>query len=85
MRKVAVERKGETNFFTSQNIKDCMKKVIAVNLHQVNTLFLSPGANPTTLEFGICNYNAIVVEGLSVFHIKRIFLFSKRTRLLVAL
>jgi hypothetical protein len=39
MRKVAVERKGETNFFTSQNIKDCMKKVIAVNLHQVNTLF----------------------------------------------
>jgi integrator complex subunit 11 len=34
MRKVAVERKGETNFFTSQNIKDCMKKVIAVTLHQ---------------------------------------------------
>ena len=35
MRKVAVERKGETNFFTSAMIKDCMKKVIAVNLHQV--------------------------------------------------
>lgn len=35
MRRVAVERKGETNFFTSQMIKDCMKKVIAVNLHQV--------------------------------------------------
>ena len=34
MRKVAVERKGETNFFTSQHIKDCMKKVIAVTLHQ---------------------------------------------------
>lgn len=34
MRKNAVERKGEVNFFTSQNIKDCMKKVITVNLHQ---------------------------------------------------
>lgn len=34
MRKVAVERKGESNFFTSQNIKDCMKKVVAVTLHQ---------------------------------------------------
>ena len=35
MRRVAVERKGETNFFTSQMIKDCMKKVVACNLHQV--------------------------------------------------
>ncbi|CAG2119621.1 unnamed protein product, partial [Medioppia subpectinata] len=26
--------KGETNFFTSQMIKDCMKKVVAVNLHE---------------------------------------------------
>nr|CAD7402992.1 unnamed protein product [Timema cristinae]CAD7570566.1 unnamed protein product [Timema californicum] len=34
MRKIAVERKGESNFFTSQNIKDCMKKVVAVTLHQ---------------------------------------------------
>ncbi|XP_022198150.2 integrator complex subunit 11 [Nilaparvata lugens] len=34
MRKVAVEKKGESNFFTSQMIKDCMKKVIAVTLHQ---------------------------------------------------
>jgi len=33
-RKITVERKGETNFFTSQMIKDCMKKVITVNLHQ---------------------------------------------------
>jgi len=29
-----VDRKGETNFFTSAMIKDCMKKVVAVNLHQ---------------------------------------------------
>lgn len=33
-RKISVEKKGEINFFTSQMIKDCMKKVIAVNLHQ---------------------------------------------------
>ena len=35
MRKVAVDRKGETNFFTSQMIKDCMKKVVPVGLHQI--------------------------------------------------
>ncbi|XP_060536886.1 DNA polymerase epsilon catalytic subunit 1 [Cylas formicarius] len=34
MRKVSVEKKGEQNFFTSQMIKDCMKKVVAVTLHQ---------------------------------------------------
>lgn len=34
-RKITVERKGETNFFTSEMIKTCMKKVITVNLHQV--------------------------------------------------
>lgn len=34
MRKVAVERKGESNFFTTQMIKDSMKKVITVTLHQ---------------------------------------------------
>ncbi|XP_017302556.1 integrator complex subunit 11 [Diaphorina citri] len=33
-RKISVEKKGDSNFFTSQMIKDCMKKVIAVNLHQ---------------------------------------------------
>lgn len=33
-RKVAVDKKGEANFFTSQMIKDCMKKVVAVHLHQ---------------------------------------------------
>jgi hypothetical protein len=41
MRKVAVERKGETNFFTSAHIKDCMKKVIAVTLHQTVQVMLS--------------------------------------------
>ena len=33
-RKITVERKGEQNFFTSQMIKDCMRKVVTVNLHQ---------------------------------------------------
>lgn len=33
-RKITVERKGETKFFTSDMIKNCMKKVIPINLHQ---------------------------------------------------
>lgn len=33
-RKITVEKKGEQNFFTSEMIKSCMKKVVAVNLHQ---------------------------------------------------
>ncbi|XP_077075170.1 integrator complex subunit 11 [Siphateles boraxobius] len=33
-RKITVDKKGETNFFTSQMIKDCMKKVVPINLHQ---------------------------------------------------
>ena len=30
-----MEKKGETNFFTSEMIKACMRKVVTVNLHQV--------------------------------------------------
>lgn len=33
-RKIQVERKGDSNFFTAQHIKDCMKKVVTVNLHE---------------------------------------------------
>jgi len=33
-RKITVEKRGEQNFFTSEMIKSCMKKVVAVNLHQ---------------------------------------------------
>ncbi|KAF7696221.1 integrator complex subunit 11 [Silurus meridionalis] len=33
-RKITVDKKGETNFFTSQMIKDCMKKVVPLHLHQ---------------------------------------------------
>lgn len=38
-RRISVERKGESNFFTSQNIKDCMKKVITINLHQTVQIY----------------------------------------------
>ncbi|KAL3124465.1 hypothetical protein niasHT_007748 [Heterodera trifolii] len=34
-RKVVTEHRGETNFFTSAHVKACMKKVIAVNLHEI--------------------------------------------------
>lgn len=34
-RKVQCDIKGETNFFTSDNIKNCMKKVIGCSLHEI--------------------------------------------------
>ncbi|KAI1707173.1 beta-Casp domain-containing protein [Ditylenchus destructor] len=34
-RKVQTEFRGETNFFTKEHIKACMKKVEAVNLHEI--------------------------------------------------
>ena len=33
--KVQTEFRGETNFFTSQHIKQCMKKAVAVNLQEI--------------------------------------------------
>lgn len=33
-RKIAVDRKGDSNFFTAQMVKDSMKKVITINLHE---------------------------------------------------
>ncbi|XP_037089149.1 integrator complex subunit 11-like [Pollicipes pollicipes] len=61
MRKVAVERKGETNFFTSQMIKDCMKKVVAVNLHQTVQV---------DSEIEIKAYYAGHVLGAAMFHVR---------------
>eukprot|EP00053_Salpingoeca_punica_P011156 m.99812 g.99812 ORF g.99812 m.99812 type:complete len:609 (-) comp15603_c0_seq1:155-1981(-) len=60
-RKITVERKGETNFFTSQMIKDCMKKVIAVNLHQ---------AVRVDDELEIKAYYAGHVLGAAMFHVR---------------
>lgn len=51
-RKIAVDKKGEANFFTSQMIKDCMKKVVAVHLHQ--TVQVRAPAHPISLSVGYC-------------------------------
>lgn len=49
-RKITVDKKGETNFFTSQMIKDCMKKVVPLNLHQtVQVRFVSMAAEAAAL------------------------------------
>jgi integrator complex subunit 11 len=51
MRKVMVERKGDTNFFTSKDIQNCMKKVIPLDLHQTITLpSSSPGDLPCIIK-----------------------------------
>uniref|UniRef100_A0A4W3GTV0 Cleavage and polyadenylation-specific factor 3-like protein n=1 Tax=Callorhinchus milii TaxID=7868 RepID=A0A4W3GTV0_CALMI len=60
-RKITVDKKGETNFFTSQMIKDCMKKVVAVNLHQ--TVQVDD-------ELEIKAYYAGHVLGAGMFHIR---------------
>ncbi|KAG0336691.1 Integrator complex subunit 11 [Podila horticola] len=60
-RKISVDRKGERNFFTSANIKDCMKKVIAVNLHQ--TIMVDD-------DLEICAYYAGHVLGAAMFYIR---------------
>lgn len=60
-RKITVERKGEQNFFTSEMIKSCMKKVIAVNLHQTVQV---------DEELEIKAYYAGHVLGAAMFHIK---------------
>ncbi|KAF9383725.1 Integrator complex subunit 11 [Podila verticillata] len=60
-RKISVERKGERNFFSSANIKDCMKKVIAVNLHQ--TIMVDD-------DLEICAYYAGHVLGAAMFYIR---------------
>lgn len=60
-RKITVDRKGETNFFTSEMIKQCMKKVIAVNLHEVIKV---------DDELEIKAYYAGHVLGAAMFHVK---------------
>jgi integrator complex subunit 11 len=60
-RKISVERKGETNFFTSGMIKECMKKVIAVNIHQTITV---------GDDIEVTAYYAGHVLGAAMFHVK---------------
>jgi integrator complex subunit 11 len=61
MRKVVVERKGETNFFTADDVKNCMSKVIPVMLHE--TVFVDD-------DLEIKPYYAGHVLGAAMFHIK---------------
>lgn len=61
MRKVAVERKGETTFFSSDDIKNCMKKVIPVDLYQTIKV---------DHELEIKAYYAGHVLGAAMFHIR---------------
>ncbi|XP_064642265.1 integrator complex subunit 11-like [Lineus longissimus] len=60
-RKITVDKKGETNFFTSEMIKSCMKKVVAVNLHQ---------SIQVDDELEIKPYYAGHVLGAAMFHVK---------------
>jgi len=60
-RKINVERNGAENFFTSEMIKACMKKVITVNLHQVIQV---------DEDLQIKAYYAGHVLGAAMFHIR---------------
>lgn len=60
-RKITVDKKGETNFFTKQMIQDCMKKVTVVNLHQ---------SIKVDDQLEIKAYYAGHVLGAAMFHVK---------------
>ncbi|KAI9351515.1 beta-lactamase-like protein [Obelidium mucronatum] len=61
MRKVVTERKGDTSFFTSQEIRACLAKVIPVTLHETVQV---------DSELSIKPYYAGHVLGAAMFHIK---------------
>lgn len=84
-RKITVDKKGETNFFTSQMIKDCMKKVVPLNLHQTVQVSFSrvsmsaeaaapvsdaPSGPQVDEELEIKAYYAGHVLGAAMVHIK---------------
>jgi integrator complex subunit 11 len=60
MRKIAVEKKGQ-DLFTSQDIKDCMRRVTACNINQVIQV---------TAQIQIKAYYAGHVLGAAMFHVK---------------
>ncbi|XP_041377691.1 integrator complex subunit 11-like [Gigantopelta aegis] len=60
-RKIMVDRKGEKDFFTSDMIKACMKKVVTINLHQ---------SIQVDDELEIKPYYAGHVLGAAMFHIR---------------
>jgi integrator complex subunit 11 len=60
-RKISVERKGESNFFTTEGIKDCMKRVVPVNLHE--SVYVDD-------DFEIRPYYAGHVLGAAMFYVR---------------
>lgn len=60
-RKITVEKKGDTNFFTSEMIKNCMKKVKTLNVHQTVKVFDDLEIRP---------YYAGHVLGAAMFYVK---------------
>ncbi|KAJ3096550.1 Integrator complex subunit 11 [Phlyctochytrium planicorne] len=61
MRKVVVEKRGELNFFTIDDIRNCMKKVVPVSLQ--STIYVDE-------ELEIKPYYAGHVLGAAMFHIR---------------
>ncbi|KAI8847819.1 cleavage and polyadenylation-specific factor 3-like protein [Chytridium lagenaria] len=61
MRKVVVDKRGETNFFNAEDIRNCLKKVIPVSLQ--STVFVDE-------ELEIRPYYAGHVLGAAMFHIR---------------
>ncbi|KCV70343.1 hypothetical protein H696_02670 [Fonticula alba] len=60
-RRIVVEKKGESDFFTTEDIWNCMKKVVTVNIHQ--TIKVDD-------ELEIRAYYAGHVIGAAMFHIR---------------
>eukprot|EP00742_Colponemidia_sp_Colp-10_P009000 GILJ01009780.1.p1 GENE.GILJ01009780.1~~GILJ01009780.1.p1 ORF type:complete len:648 (+),score=86.46 GILJ01009780.1:130-1944(+) len=60
-RKITVNRQGETNFFTSDMIKECMKKVVTVQLLQTYHV---------DQDLEVTAYYAGHVLGAAMFHVK---------------
>ena len=60
-RKISVDVKGDSNFFTSAMIKDCMKKVKVVNIHETISI---------EKDFEIRAYYAGHVLGAAMFYVR---------------
>lgn len=60
-RKITIERKGESNFFTSEDIKNCMQKARCIDLEQTITV---------DEDLEITAYYAGHVLGAVMFHIR---------------
>lgn len=62
-RRITVERRGESNFFTAQMLQACMQKVIPLNVLEGHAV----GGDP---EFVVRPYYAGHVMGAAMFHVR---------------